>query len=705
MDSSNPIRSYFAVVATIFCPLVAGYFLSYAFRTVNAPLTGLLTQEFSLDPAQLGFLTSCYFVTATVAQLPLGLAFDRYGPGRVQGSLMLLAALGAALFAVADGFVELAVGRALIGLGVAGALMAGMKANVMSLPKESVPLMNGAFVAIGSAGALATSLPLDWLLTLISWRELFLWLATASAVSAVLILALVPHMPTAAGSGGAKPYGLTQIVTDARFWRLAPLSALICGSAWAMQGLWVASWLRDVAAMDRTALANALFVMATALCAGALCYGVALDRLRRRGIGSDRVFSAIAAAVIAAEIAMAFHWPVPPYLLLICIGASGAATVVSYSITPQLFPPAAVARANSALNVLHFGVAFSVQNLIGIILNLWVPGPGRHYPETAYGAAFLAIAAMQAAALVWFVCNAKPSEAGVSVKTTRKPSLVAAYWVAALLIVAGFFLWPFANAIVGGHVDVAATSLSARYADAGQSSPTYGATMSANMAAMSDTLLAQFTEQKTQLAFLQTQLESYHSETRQIRPELAYLRQQLAELQTILARPVSSVTTSATSPQGADARIDSADDARAATQLETSTTGGTIARQSVGGQNCDLLISDVKAPIVIEFGRDQDFLSTSQFGQLDGVVHAALKCTQVVIEIRGYSDNRGSENLNAAISMKRAALTAKYFKAHGIAADRLLVGGFGATHSLASNARPDGRARNRRVEVTFRPSH
>lgn len=67
-------------------------------------------------------LTSAYLLAFAVAQLPLGVALDRYGPRKVQVPMMVLAAVGAALFAMADSLPTLVAARALIGLGVAGSL-------------------------------------------------------------------------------------------------------------------------------------------------------------------------------------------------------------------------------------------------------------------------------------------------------------------------------------------------------------------------------------------------------------------------------------------------------------------------------------------------------------------------------------------------------------------------------------------------------
>jgi hypothetical protein len=55
---------------------------------------------------------------------------------------------------------------------------------------------------------------------------------------------------------------------------MAPLSAIGIGTSWSLQGLWAASWLRDVAGLDRTSIVDHLSVMAFAVCTSAILLGV-----------------------------------------------------------------------------------------------------------------------------------------------------------------------------------------------------------------------------------------------------------------------------------------------------------------------------------------------------------------------------------------------------------------------------------------------
>jgi len=76
----------------VFAPFALGYFLSYLYRTVNAVIAPDLVRDIGLNPADLGLLTSAYFISFAAFQLPLGVLLDRYGPRRVEAALLLFAA-------------------------------------------------------------------------------------------------------------------------------------------------------------------------------------------------------------------------------------------------------------------------------------------------------------------------------------------------------------------------------------------------------------------------------------------------------------------------------------------------------------------------------------------------------------------------------------------------------------------------------------
>ena len=68
------------------------------------------------------------------------------------------------------------------------------------------------------------------------------------------------------------------------------------------------------------------------------------------------------------------------------------------------------------------------------------------------------------------------------------------------------------------------------------------------------------------------------------------------------------------------------------------------------------------------------------------------------VEIGGHTDDRGGTASNETLSRQRAEAVRDWLVSHGIDTSRLEVRGYGESRPTASNATPEGRARNRRIE-------
>ena len=175
-------------------PFLAGYFLSYVYRAVNAVLGTAARSEFSLSAGDLGLLTGAYFFACGLFQVPLGLLLDRFGPRRTDALLLLVAAAGAALFVSAHSFAGLFLGRALIGIGVSAALMACFQAFVLWYPAERIGTMIAVAYAAGAVGAMTVSVPFEYALRVTDWRTIF-WVFIAATLGASALL--LPWFPSA----------------------------------------------------------------------------------------------------------------------------------------------------------------------------------------------------------------------------------------------------------------------------------------------------------------------------------------------------------------------------------------------------------------------------------------------------------------------------------------------------------------------------
>jgi predicted MFS family arabinose efflux permease len=385
-------------------PFLAGYFVSYVYRMVNAVLAPTLATEFGLSAAGLGLLSSVYFLSFAVVQLPLGVALDRFGPRRVNAALLLVATAGGAWFAAAESASAAIAARALIGLGVSACLMASLTAFVLWYPPERISTMNGIAFSAGAVGAMTVTVPLEMLLRTWAWREAFLLIVAASlAVSLVLWLWVPARRETPRGESiGEQMRGLGELLRDPAFVRLAVCVGTSQCAAVALQTLWIATWLRDVAAWNPAEVARGLLAVNVAMVAGYLAFGRAADAWQRRGRGA---LPLLAAGVALSSLSLGLLILGVHSLALWCaFVGGGTAVVLGYSIVARRYPRGMAGRTNTAVNVIGFVGMFSGQWGIGAVLSLWPPhlsnGASGYAPQ-AYPWALGMVWAVQLAGLAW----------------------------------------------------------------------------------------------------------------------------------------------------------------------------------------------------------------------------------------------------------------------------------------------------------------
>src|SRR5690349_9084896 len=96
-------------------------------------------------------------------------------------------------------------------------------------------------------------------------------------------------------------------------------------------------------------------------------------------------------------------------------------------------------------------------------------------------------------------------------------------------------------------------------------------------------------------------------------------------------------------------------------------------------------------------------LNAEFFRVLDGVAQVAKKYDKTIIEVAGHTDNVGGAEFNRQLSQRRAGSVARYLESRGVAESRILTAAGGEDHPIATNTTEQGRAANRRVEVTLAP--
>lgn len=361
----------------------AAYFLSYAFRAINAVIAPALMADLQLSNADLGFLSSAYFVGFACLQLPLGVWLDKYGPRRTESALLAFAALGAAIFATSDSLTGLWIGRALIGIGVSACLMAPLKAYRVWYPPERQSQLASWMLVFGTCGALATTVPVAMLLPQIGWRGVFWAMSALIVMAAALVffrLRPVEHsmarLQSAMPVAPAAPGGYQAIFKDPYFRRMAWLGGVYQGGFMAIQTLWAGPWMVNVLGLSVDEASQVLFLFNLFLMLSYVGLSWWAPRYvsygNRPGLPALQVVTiglALSMLIQLAMLVFPYRWA---WIFWVLFALVVTVTTLAQTHVSLSFPSTQAGRANSAFNLTLFIGAFGLQWGMGLMIDVFV---------------------------------------------------------------------------------------------------------------------------------------------------------------------------------------------------------------------------------------------------------------------------------------------------------------------------------------------
>lgn len=106
----------------------------------------------------------------------------------------------------------------------------------------------------------------------------------------------------------------------------------------------------------------------------------------------------------------------------------------------------------------------------------------------------------------------------------------------------------------------------------------------------------------------------------------------------------------------------------------------------------------------ILFATGSSTLSSTSQSALTSFATSLKNNPDTDVQIKGHTDNTGSDAINNPLSQKRAQAVTSFLQTKGVAGSRMSSEGFGSSQPVADNATTAGKAQNRRVEVYILPN-
>ncbi len=358
--------------------LVVAFLLAFFHRNTPAAMADALAIDWSAGPGVLGAISASYFWVYTLMQVPAGVLADLYGPRRLVAFGMAVAAAGTLLTALASGPISGALGRVLIGFGVAFPFIGLLKFSAVWFPERQFATLSGLTIFVGNLGAALAATPLVLLMGLMRWQELFLLLAGSTFLLALAIwrsvydrpehVGLPPvHAPLPSELAAGKDWraGLRRVVANRATWPGFFINFGAAGGIFGFAGLWGMPFLQDVYGFTRAEAAHQTGLMMVACAVGGLVIGRLSDRLGRR----RPVLLIWTAVHTLLWLPWMLAWPLSvggSTLLALLLGFSSTSFALTWACAKEVNPPALSGMATGVVNTGAFLGGATIQQAIGL---------------------------------------------------------------------------------------------------------------------------------------------------------------------------------------------------------------------------------------------------------------------------------------------------------------------------------------------------
>jgi MFS family permease len=400
------------VVVLVVGALGAAYMVSQTLRNSIGVIAPDLAAELALSAAEIGLLSSAFFIAFAAAQVPLGVCLDRFGPKACMLACSVVVVAGALMFAAAATPLGLIAARALMGLGSSCYLMAPLAFYARRFPPSRFGLLTGIQLGLGTLGTIFATAPLAWSAATVGWRMTFGLIAAAMAVAGLLLALVVPAEPVASGTPAPR-----ETLRESLAGTLAALRTPSVGALFLMQlsayssfvlivGLWGGPYLTHIYGYGLKERGDLLLLVAAGQTVGSLIWGP-----MGRAFGGHKAPVLVGSALtVAALLTLAVGGTLPATALVVWLGAFGvisAYTALLVAHGKTLFPTAIVGRGMTLLNIGTMAGVFLSQAITGVIIDLF-PALGGAYPLAAYRIVFAAQAVWLAATMIPYMWARDP---------------------------------------------------------------------------------------------------------------------------------------------------------------------------------------------------------------------------------------------------------------------------------------------------------
>lgn len=284
------ITSKYVVWLVFGMAFMIGFFHRYSIGVIADPLR----EDMLLSTAGISLMSSMYFYTYGLLQIPCGIMVDAQGPRRVVIVGMMAVLLGTLFFAISPTPLLLYLARILIGFGAATVFTSIFKIQALWFKPTEFATIAGMTAVIGNAGGMLATAPFYHLTKAMGWRGGHFLLAAVTLIPILVIYCWITDRPPTVEKTIEEEHeppkslkinigtGVKAVASNRYTWINMIVLFAVFGSYMSFSGLWGPHFIRAVYEVPLEKAANLIMIYMAGVLIGSPVIGRISDALGKR---------------------------------------------------------------------------------------------------------------------------------------------------------------------------------------------------------------------------------------------------------------------------------------------------------------------------------------------------------------------------------------------------------------------------------------
>lgn len=275
------------------------YLMDMATRTAISPMFPTLQKDLGLTDTQLGFLTSLVLVMIAVFALPVSYVIDRWRRGKLISLMSITWSIGSLVSGFSGNFAQLAVGRAVLGVGEASFVSGGMCMIIATIKKHVRATVQGIWSTASPVGMAVGIMAGGWMAVNYGWRATFVALAVPGIILGILAWFFPDYKnktPDATAFSGTKApsfAGTLKILLKNKTLVYMNISFGLYGLTMQAMTYWLPTYLTRYCSMNMTQASTIIGLMVLAGIVAMPLGGFITDRISKHNPRNKVIFCCI----------------------------------------------------------------------------------------------------------------------------------------------------------------------------------------------------------------------------------------------------------------------------------------------------------------------------------------------------------------------------------------------------------------------------